>query len=116
MKRRDFITLLGGAAAAWPLAVRAQQAHVPVVGVLRPNRQDVLETFAEPFRRYMKAIGWEEGRNIRFLFAWMGGHNERAMPRRRSIISTLLSGAASSSGLRSAAPCTKPTVGSAAAK
>jgi putative ABC transport system substrate-binding protein len=78
VKRRDFITLLGGAAAAWPLAVRAQQAHVPVVGVLRPNRQDVLETFAEPFRRYMKAIGWEEGRNIRFLFAWMGGHNERA--------------------------------------
>jgi ABC-type uncharacterized transport system substrate-binding protein len=51
---------------------------VPVVGVLRPNRQDVLETFAEPFRRYMKAIGWEEGRNIRFLFAWMGGRNERA--------------------------------------
>jgi putative tryptophan/tyrosine transport system substrate-binding protein len=78
MRRRDFITLLGGAAATWPLAARAQEAHVPVVGVLRPNRQDVLETFAEPFRRYMKAIGWEEGRNIRFLFAWMGGRNERA--------------------------------------
>jgi putative tryptophan/tyrosine transport system substrate-binding protein len=77
MRRRTFITLLGGAA-AWPLAARAQQPHVPVVGVLRPNRQDVLETFAEPFRRYMKAIGWEEGRNIRFLFAWMGGRNERA--------------------------------------
>jgi putative tryptophan/tyrosine transport system substrate-binding protein len=78
MKRRAFITLLGGAAVAWPLTARAQEAHVPVVGVLRPNRQDVLETFAEPFRRYMKAIGWEEGRNIRFLFAWMGGRNERA--------------------------------------
>jgi putative tryptophan/tyrosine transport system substrate-binding protein len=78
VKRRDFIALIGGAAVAWPLAARAQQAHVPVVGVLRPNRQDVLETFAEPFRRYMKAIGWEEGRNIRFLFAWMGGRNERA--------------------------------------
>jgi hypothetical protein len=37
---------------------------VPVVGVLRPNRKDVLETFAEPFRRYMKAIGWEEGRLV----------------------------------------------------
>jgi putative ABC transport system substrate-binding protein len=78
VKRRDFITLLGGAAAAWPLAVRAQQAHVPVVGVLRPNRQDVLETFAEPFRRYMKAIGWEEGRNVRFLFVWTEGRSERA--------------------------------------
>ena len=78
MKRRDFITLLGGAAVAWPLTARAQEAHVPVVGVLRANRQDVLETFAAPFRRYMKAIGWEEGRNIRFLFAWMGGRNERA--------------------------------------
>ena len=67
MKRREFITLLGSAA-AWPLAARAQQGRVPVVGVLRPNRRDVLETFAEPFRRYMKAIGWEEGRNVRFLF------------------------------------------------
>ena len=77
MKRRTFITLLGGAA-AWPLAARAQQQAMPVIGVLRPNRQHVVETFAEPFRRYMKAIGWEEGRNIRFLFAWTEGRNERA--------------------------------------
>ena len=78
MKRREFITLLGGAAAAWPLAARAQQGGVPVVGVLRPNRKDVLETFAEPFRRYMKAIGWEEGRNIRYLFLWLEARAERA--------------------------------------
>jgi putative tryptophan/tyrosine transport system substrate-binding protein len=76
MKRRDFVTLLGGAA-AWPLAARAQQGRLPVVGVLRPSAKDA-EPFAEPFRRYMKAIGWEEGRNIRFLFAWMEGRNERA--------------------------------------
>jgi len=76
MKRRAFITLLGGAA-AWPLAARAQQGRLPVVGVLRPSAKDA-EPFAEPFRRYMKAIGWEEGRNIRFLFAWMEGRNERA--------------------------------------
>jgi putative tryptophan/tyrosine transport system substrate-binding protein len=78
MKRREFITLLGGAAAAWPLAARAQQSRLPVVGVLRPNRKDVLETFADPFRRYMKAVGWEEGRNIRFLFVWTEALSERA--------------------------------------
>jgi len=44
---------------------------------LRPSAKDA-EPFVEPFRRYMKAIGWEEGRNIRFLFAWMEGRNERA--------------------------------------
>ncbi len=77
MKRREFITLLGGAT-TWPLAARAQQSRLPVVGVLRPNRRDVLETFAEPFRRYMKAIGWEEGRNVRFLFLWTEGLAERA--------------------------------------
>jgi len=76
VKRREFITLLGGAT-AWPLAARAQQGRLPVVGVLRPSAKDA-EPFAEPFRRYMKAIGWEEGRNIRFLFAWMEGRNERA--------------------------------------
>src|SRR6266566_997671 len=78
MRRRDFITLLGGAAAAWPLTARAQQGRLPVVGVLRPNRKDVGETFAEPFQRYMKAIGWEEGRNVRFLFVWTEGLSERA--------------------------------------
>jgi putative tryptophan/tyrosine transport system substrate-binding protein len=77
MRRRQFMTLLGGAAAAWPLAARAQQSRLPVVGVLRPNRRDVLETFAEPFRRYMRAIGWEEGRNVRFLFLWTEGLAER---------------------------------------
>jgi putative tryptophan/tyrosine transport system substrate-binding protein len=77
MRRREFITLLGGTA-AWPLAARAQQSRLLVVGVLRPNRRDVLETFAEPFRRYMKAIGWEDGRNVRFLFVWTDGLSERA--------------------------------------
>jgi putative tryptophan/tyrosine transport system substrate-binding protein len=78
MKRREFITLIGGMAVAWPLAASAQQGRLPVIGVLRPNRKDVLETFAEPFRRYMKAIGWEEGRNVRFLFVWTEGLSERA--------------------------------------
>jgi putative ABC transport system substrate-binding protein len=78
VKRREFITLLGGAAAAWPLAARAQQGRLPLIGVLRSNPKNVNEVFAEPFRRYMKAAGWEDGRNIRFLFVWAEGHSERA--------------------------------------
>jgi putative ABC transport system substrate-binding protein len=77
--RREFITLLGGAAAAWPLEARAQQTSMPLVGVLRFDRREIAsEIFTKPFLRYMKAIGWEEGRNIRFLFASTEGDNERA--------------------------------------
>jgi ABC-type uncharacterized transport system substrate-binding protein len=79
MRRREFIAGLGAAAVVWrPRAAVAQQGRLPAVGVLRPNSKDILETFAEPFRRYMKAIGWEEGRNIRFLFVWTESRNERA--------------------------------------
>jgi len=74
MRRRDFITLLAGAATAWPLAARAQE-RLPVVGVLRINPRD-FDTFAEPFRRDMRELGWEEGRSIRFEFVWAGGRNE----------------------------------------
>ena len=74
LKRREFITLIGGAAATWPLAGQAQKG-LPVVGVLRINPKE-FEIFAEPFRRYMNELGWEEGRNVRFEFVWAGGHNE----------------------------------------
>jgi putative tryptophan/tyrosine transport system substrate-binding protein len=73
MKRREVITLLGGAA-VWSLAARAQQ-RLPVVGILRINPKE-FEIFAEPFRGYMKEMGWEEERNVRFEFVWAGGRNE----------------------------------------
>jgi putative ABC transport system substrate-binding protein len=76
MRRRDFITLVGGAAAAWPLAARAQQSLMPVIGVLRVNRKED-ETFVAPFRRYMQAAGWEEGRNVRYDFVWADMRIER---------------------------------------
>ena len=57
MKRREFITLLGGAAVAWPAAGRAQQSGLSLIGVLRSNPKNVNEVFAEPFRRYMKVAG-----------------------------------------------------------
>jgi hypothetical protein len=77
MRRREFIKLLGGVGLIqWPRSAAGQQNRPPVVGVLRPNPK-INETFFEPFGRYMRAIGWEEGRNIRFLFLWAEGHTER---------------------------------------
>jgi putative tryptophan/tyrosine transport system substrate-binding protein len=74
MRRREFITMLGGAAAFWPFAARTQ-GRLPVVGILRINPKE-FEIFADPFRRDMKQLGWEERRNILFEFVWAGGRNE----------------------------------------
>ena len=76
MRRREFIAGLGGAA-AWPVVARAQQSGMPVIGILRVNPKNITEIFAEPFRRYMKALGWDEGRNIRYRFVWADGQIQR---------------------------------------
>jgi putative ABC transport system substrate-binding protein len=84
VRRREFITLLGGAAAAWPLAAHAQE-RVPTIGILRVNPKE-FEYFAEPFRGAMKELGWEEGRNIRFEFVWAGGRNEAVAALARDLV------------------------------
>jgi putative tryptophan/tyrosine transport system substrate-binding protein len=69
MKRREFIALLGGAAAAWPLAARGQESRqVRVVGILYPGRADDPVTIAEiaAFKEALRRLEWSEGRNIRF--------------------------------------------------
>jgi putative ABC transport system substrate-binding protein len=80
MRRRKFGTLLGGAAMAStirPSYVSAQEKTIPLVGVLRVNSRDANEAFEEPFRRYMKEFGWEEGRSVRFQFLWADAQNEK---------------------------------------
>jgi ABC-type uncharacterized transport system substrate-binding protein len=77
MRRRDFITLLGGAAAAWPLAARAQQqGKLPLVGVLVSASPP--HPFADALRRGLQKLGYSEGRNITLEVRYSGGRSDRA--------------------------------------
>jgi putative tryptophan/tyrosine transport system substrate-binding protein len=78
MKRREFISLLGGAAAAWPLAARAQQPKaMPVVGFLHPASPESYAPYVEAFRQALKGNGFVEGGNLAIEFRWGEDHIDR---------------------------------------
>jgi putative tryptophan/tyrosine transport system substrate-binding protein len=76
MKRRAFITLLGGAT-AWPLAARAQQPSMPLIGFLHGGSAEANQGFTSTFRQGLKQTGFSEGQNLAIEFRWADGHYDR---------------------------------------
>ena len=77
MKRREFTMLLGGVAVTWPFAARAQQAALPVIGLLGSDTAAAQSEWTAAFVQRLRELGWDEGRNIVIEYRWGEGRTER---------------------------------------
>jgi len=77
MRRRDFISLLGGAVTVWPLAGRAQQPAMPMIGFLSSGSPRPYQHLVAGFQQGLKETGYVEGQNVAIEYRWAEGHNDR---------------------------------------
>ena len=77
MRRRDFIKVVAGSAVAWPLAARAQQPAMPVVGFVRDGSADATARLVAAFRKGLNETGYVEGQNVTVEYHWLEGQYDR---------------------------------------
>jgi putative ABC transport system substrate-binding protein len=103
VRRRDFIAVIAGAATAWPLAVRAQQPVMPVVGYLSSATSAGFAQLVRAFRQGLSETGYVEGRNVTFQFRWAEGQDDRLPALVADLVGRQVAVIAATGGLQPAA-------------